>query len=41
MKQRWLMLLIQGHEFWVDESIGFTKEQQDALVHHLLYLQMK
>lgn len=30
----------QGHEFWVDESTGFTKEQQDALVQYLLNLQM-
>lgn len=31
----------QGHEFWVDESSGFTPEQQDALVHYLLNLKMK
>ncbi|MDZ5470482.1 electron transport protein [Bacillus sp. 31A1R] len=26
----------EGHTFWVDESTGFTKEQQDALIHYLL-----
>lgn len=31
----------QGHEFWVDESSGFTQEQQDALVKYLLQLKMK
>lgn len=31
----------QGHEFWVDDGTGFTKEQQDALVHYLLSLKMK
>jgi hypothetical protein len=27
-----------GHEYWVDSSSGFTKEQQDALIHYLLSL---
>lgn len=27
-----------GHEFWVDESTGFAKEQQDALISYLLSL---
>lgn len=31
----------QGHEYWVDESSGFTKEEQDALVKYLLQLKMK
>ncbi|MHA2858422.1 electron transport protein [Paenibacillus lautus] len=31
----------QGHEYWVDESSGFTQEQQDALVKYLLQLKMK
>jgi len=31
----------QGHEFWVDDGTGFTKEQQDALVQYLLSLKMK
>jgi hypothetical protein len=26
----------QGHEFWVDETNGFTKEQQKALIYYLL-----
>lgn len=30
-----------GHEFWVDESAGFTKEQQDALIRFLLSLKGK
>lgn len=25
-----------GHEFWVDESTGFTKEEQEALIKFLL-----
>jgi hypothetical protein len=25
-----------GHEFWVDDSSGFTKKEQDALIHYLL-----
>lgn len=28
----------QGHEFWVDETTGFTKKQQDALIDYLLSL---
>ena len=28
----------QGHEFWVDENTGFTKEQQNALIDYLLSL---
>jgi cytochrome c peroxidase len=28
----------RGHEKWVDESTGFTKEQQDALIHYLLQI---
>ncbi|WP_152669073.1 electron transport protein [Paenibacillus sp. DMB20] len=31
----------QGHEFWVDENTGFTKEQQNALIQYLLQLKMK
>lgn len=31
----------QGHEFWVDDGTGFTKEQQDALVQYLLSVKMK
>ncbi|WP_078555203.1 electron transport protein [Bacillus alkalicellulosilyticus] len=27
-----------GHEFWVDEDSGFTKEEQDALIQYLLSL---
>jgi hypothetical protein len=27
-----------GHEYWVDESTGFTKSEQDALIHYLLSL---
>lgn len=27
-----------GHEFWVDETTGFTKEEQDALIKYLLSL---
>lgn len=27
-----------GHEFWVDETTGFTKEEQEALVEYLLSL---
>lgn len=27
----------QGHEFWVDESTGFTKKQQTALIYYLLH----
>lgn len=30
-----------GHEFWVDETTGFTKEQQDALIRYLLSLKGK
>jgi cytochrome c peroxidase len=26
----------QGHEFWADETTGFTKEQQKALIYYLL-----
>ncbi|MEH7072850.1 electron transport protein [Neobacillus drentensis] len=26
----------QGHEYWVDESTGFTNEQQKALIYYLL-----
>jgi hypothetical protein len=25
-----------GHEFWVDKTTGFTKKDQDALIHYLL-----
>ncbi|MCM3667948.1 electron transport protein [Mesobacillus maritimus] len=28
----------EGHEFWVDESTGFTKEEQDQLIQYLLSL---
>jgi len=28
-----------GHEFWVDEAAGFTKEDQENLIHFLLNLQ--
>ena len=28
----------KGHEYWVDETTGFTKDQQKALVHYLLRL---
>jgi hypothetical protein len=28
----------KGHEFWVDETTGFTDAQQDALIHYLLTL---
>jgi archaellin len=31
----------QGHEFWVDSSAGFTKQEQEALVKYLLLLEMK
>lgn len=27
-----------GHEFWVDASTGFTREEQDALIEYLLSL---
>ncbi len=27
-----------GHEYWVDQSTGFTKEEQDALIQYLLSL---
>jgi hypothetical protein len=27
-----------GHNFWVDQSTGFTREQQDALIEYLLSL---
>jgi hypothetical protein len=27
-----------GHEYWVDASTGFTKSEQDALIHYLLSL---
>jgi len=27
-----------GHEFWIDETTGFTKEEQDAVVEYLLSL---
>jgi hypothetical protein len=27
-----------GHEFWVDETTGFTRREQDALIHYLLTL---
>jgi len=30
-----------GHEFWVDDAGGFTREQQDALVHYLLTLKSR
>lgn len=26
----------RGHEYWVDRTTGFTKEEQDALIHYLL-----
>jgi hypothetical protein len=28
----------EGHEFWVDETTGFTEVEQDALIHYLLTL---
>ncbi|WP_243633376.1 electron transport protein [Paenibacillus xerothermodurans] len=28
-----------GHEYWVDQSAGFTKSEQDALIQYLLSLQ--
>ncbi|MGG1878742.1 electron transport protein [Paenibacillus cisolokensis] len=31
----------QGHEYWVDETTGYTKEQQDALIQYLLNLKLK
>ncbi len=31
-------VLGEGHEFWVDETTGFTEEEQHALVHYLLRL---
>jgi len=27
-----------GHEYWVDETTGFTRREQDALIHYLLTL---
>lgn len=30
-----------GHEYWVDETTGFTKEQQDAIIRYLLSLKGK
>ncbi len=30
-----------GHEFWVDSSTGFTKEEQDALIQYLLSLESR
>lgn len=27
-----------GHEFWVDEAAGFTRDEQDALIQYLLWL---
>ncbi|MFE8700515.1 electron transport protein [Cytobacillus sp. FJAT-54145] len=27
-----------GHEFWVDESTGFTEDEQDAIIYYLLRL---
>ncbi len=30
----------EGHEYWVDEAAGFTKEEQEALVEYLLSLQL-
>lgn len=29
-----------GHEFWVDETTGFTREEQDALIDYLLTLEI-
>ncbi|SHT00159.1 Predicted thiol oxidoreductase [Mycobacteroides abscessus subsp. abscessus] len=28
----------EGHSFWVDETTGFSKSEQDALIHYLLTL---
>lgn len=30
-----------GHEYWVDETTGFTRREQDALIHYLLTLHDK
>lgn len=30
----------QGHEHWVDETTGYTKEEQDALIQYLLNLKL-
>ncbi|ARK31782.1 electron transport protein [Halalkalibacter krulwichiae] len=30
-----------GHEFWVDETTGFTEEEQNALIEYLLSLEME
>jgi hypothetical protein len=30
-----------GHEHWVDESAGYSRHEQDALIHYLLSLEFK
>jgi hypothetical protein len=30
-----------GHDYWVDETTGFTRREQDALIHYLLTLHDK
>ncbi|WP_088102039.1 electron transport protein [Halalkalibacter urbisdiaboli] len=31
----------EGHEFWVDKSTGFSKEEQDALIQYLLSIDLE